>query len=64
MVSATVANVNRAQDVDAFKPSDFMPALRKAMGVTDAPLTIGEDLSPEELSSLIDAQMFGKKAVH
>lgn len=55
-VAATIANVNRGKDSPAYLPEDFMPVLRQTTEPTQAR---GADLSPEELSNLIDAQIFG-----
>lgn len=62
VIAAVIANVNRNPEntPEPFVPSDFMPALRRALeGYDDTPRIIGADLSPEALSNLIDAQMFG-----
>jgi hypothetical protein len=58
-IPATFANVNRGKDDDPYEPADFMPALRKALG-RDEVKVVGQDLSADQLSALIDAQIFGR----
>jgi len=58
-VAATVANVQRGPDAEAYKAQDFMPSLRRAID-GEEPRRLGEDLDPEQLSRLIDAQVFGR----
>ncbi len=58
-IAATIANVNRGPDSPAYSAEDFMPALRRALE-GEEPQPMGADLSPEDLSNLIDAQVFGK----
>lgn len=57
-IAATLANIHRSKDQDAFQAPDFMPALRRAMDGYKPPPQI-EELDPEALSALIDAQIFG-----
>lgn len=63
-IAATIGNVNRdpKSTPEPFSPQDFMPALRKALAhyEPDAPKLIGADLTPDQLSNLIDAQIFGR----
>lgn len=54
MICATMANIKRGPDTDAYSPADFMPYLEKP-----EPEVIGADLDPETHSRLIMA-MFGK----
>lgn len=62
VIASTLANVNRDPKTtpEPFSPADFMPALRKAMAAYEPErLVIGADLTPDQLSALIDASMFG-----
>ena len=64
MQAAVLANINRDEKArpEPYGPSDFMPTLR---GARAEKKLIGEDLSPDELSALLDAALFGKgKTVH
>lgn len=56
-IAATVANVNRNPDKTPapYRADDFMPALR----VPEAPSVRGADLTPDQLSDLLDAELFG-----
>ena len=58
-IAATLANVHRAPNTDAFGPADFMPALHRALEAA-APPPVAK--SPEELSNLLDAELFGHTA--
>ena len=58
-VAATLANVHRGKDTEAFSAADFMPALRRAMdGYAPPPAPI--ELDPEAHSALLDATLFGR----
>lgn len=65
-IAATMANCHRnPKDVpEPFSAVDFMPALRQAheRAVAGPQRLRGEDLSPDELSALLDASIFGKTA--
>ncbi len=56
-ICSAIVNVQRTKESDrVYTADDFMPALRRAM---PEPEPIGADMSPEELSNLIDAKVFG-----
>ena len=56
---ATVVNVQLHKDATPLDPTDFMPALRRAVeGYTD--VIPPPPLSPEEASAAIDKAMFGR----
>ena len=58
-VCATLVNVNLREDATPFDPTDFMPALRRAVaGYPD--VIPPPPLSPEEASAAIDKAMFGR----
>ena len=54
VVAATVANVQRSAQQDPYQAQDFMPALREPT------VLLGEGMTPDELSDLIDAKIFGR----
>lgn len=57
-VAATVANVKRGKDTEPYTPGFFMPALQRALdGYPEA--VAHREQTPEELSNLIDARIFG-----
>ncbi len=60
-VAAATYNVHRdsAQRPQPFLPLDFMP-WNSLASIEDTPPVLGAELDPEQLSQLIDAQMFGK----
>lgn len=57
-IAATVANVQRGKDTEPYTPAFFMPSLKRAMnGYADQE---AREMTPEELSNLIDAKIFGR----
>lgn len=62
MVVAATYNVHRdaAQQPQPFQPLDFAPWNSLAQQPKAAAKTIGAGMTPDELSALIDATMFGR----
>jgi len=60
-IAAATYNVNRdpKHRAEPFVPLDFTPWNSLATAASE-PTVIGQDLTPDQLSALIDAQMFGK----
>lgn len=58
-VCATLANVNRGKDTDAYGAEDFMPALRRAIAVHRPAPATQDTLTPDQHAALMDAELFG-----
>lgn len=58
-VCATLANINRGKDTDAFSASDFMPALRRAIEAHRPASPLQDTLTPDQHAALMDAELFG-----